>query len=321
MTVAEAFRQARIQAARHMAASDAAVLRWGETTITEIVMARAAAAITVVPFTQHAEALGGADWVWWWVDGSAAYGMLVQAKRLTKTAQSWRFDFDYPNGSGTQRRNLRRTAAILGLLPAYAVYLGTGDYRGWQRCSSSHRSGRCIACVQRTVSLMPALLAEPLVVNDAPSTYERSVALEDVQTASPRSALLIPALRQQMSAELEGFLTTPQGGVRAVTRSMMDRVLRVRYGAFSAVSADAEARTQVGPRDSLGQVFQDVPRDRGHWELNYFDHVLGPLVHAPPAYVLEIMTSDYSVQHLADEMPDSVAGVVVVRLDGLQNDR
>ncbi len=83
ISVEAAFRSARIHSARHMEASEKAHLRWGEVAITEILMSRAAQGVTVVPFTQRAEGLSGADWVWWWIDQGAAYGMLVQAKRVS----------------------------------------------------------------------------------------------------------------------------------------------------------------------------------------------------------------------------------------------
>lgn len=44
----DAFRWARIYAVRHMAACEQAGLRWGETSITEIVTAQASWAVTVV---------------------------------------------------------------------------------------------------------------------------------------------------------------------------------------------------------------------------------------------------------------------------------
>lgn len=148
--VDEAFRWARIHAVRHMSACEDADLRWGETSITEIVTSRAAKAVTVVPFTQRAEALSGADWIWWWVDGRGAYGMLVQAKRVTVSWSKWKFDFSYPNGTGSQRSALMSSSAALGLLPVYALYLGTGDYRDWEPCPDGHRSGRCLYCVKRS---------------------------------------------------------------------------------------------------------------------------------------------------------------------------
>lgn len=312
--VDDAFRWARIHSVRHMAACEQADLRWGETSVTEIVTARAATAVTVVPFTQQAEALSGADWIWWWVDSRGAYGMLVQAKRVTISGGKWKFGFAYPNGTGAQRSALMSAASRLGLLPAYALYLGTGDYRSWERCSGIHQTGRCLQCVKRSVSLMPALLAEALVVDDAASTYQRSAALEDLWSPTPTGALLIPALKNQMAPALLNFLTTRQHGTLAVTRSMIDRVLHARYGQFSAVPiADADVR-QHGEHDRLGPIFRNVPEDTGHWGLNYLDHVLSPLLHTPPSYVLEILSGEFVEDSLVPEIPDNVAGVVVVRL-------
>lgn len=315
--VDDAFRRARIQAVQHMVACQQAGLRWGEPSITEIVMAHAARAVTVVPFTQRAEALSGADWVWWWVDGAGAYGMLLQAKRMTVTLGKWNFDFGYraTGAASSQNEVLRSAAAVLDLLPVYALYLGTGDYRRWERCSTSHRSGRCLQCVKRSVSLMPALLAEALMVDDAVSTYERSVALEDLWTPPRSGALLIPVLQEQLEPELSEFLQQRQNGTRAVTRSMIDRVLRARAGAFSAAPTIAATARRSGDHDRLGRVFGDLPDDTGHWGLNYFDHTLNPLRHAPPSYVLEAMSGDFNEDRLASDMPDNVAGIGDCRAD------
>lgn len=314
--VKEAFRRARVRAVQHMAACERAGIRWSETSITEIVTSQAARAVTVVPFTQRAEALSGADWVWWWVDRAGGYGMLVQAKRVTVTAGTWDFDFGYTSkgAARTQREVLRSAAAALGLLPVYALHLGTGDYRVWERCSNAHRGRRCMQCVKRSVSLMPALLAESVVVNDAVSTYERSVALEDLLDPPESAPLISPVLEEQLAPELADFLTMRQDGTRAVTRAMIDRVLRARAGAFSAAPAIAAERSRPGDHDRLGPVFGDLPADAGHWGLNYFEHTLNPLREAPPDYVLEIISGDFMEDHLASAMPDNVAGVVVVQV-------
>lgn len=315
-TVEDAFESARIHALRHMSVCEYAGLRWSETSITEMVMAHASRAITVVPFTQRAEALSGADWVWWWVDGADAYGMLVQAKRVSVTEGRWRFDFGYEVASASrpQREVLRSAAAALELLPVYALYLGTGDYRRWERCPDGHQDGpACLQCAKRTISLMPALLAEEWIVSDAASTYERSVALEDLWTPPRAGALLIPTLATQIVPELLHFLEERQDGTRAVARSMIDRVLRARFGQFSAV-APSVASTHRGDHDELGPVFGDVPHDTGHWGLSYFEHTLHPLRHAPPDYVLEIAAGEFDEYHLAASMPDNVAGVAVVRV-------
>lgn len=315
-TVDDAFRWARIHAVRHMAACDEANLRWGETAITEVVTSRAAKAVTVVPFTQRAEALSGADWIWWWVDARGAYGMLVQAKRVTVTWSKWKFDFSYPRSTGSQRSNLMSTSAHLGLLPVYALYLGTGAYRSWEPCPDGHVSGRCLQCVKRSVSLMPALLANELLMDNSSTTYEQSVALEDLWLPSKSGALIIPAIRDEMDPELAEFLTTPQDGTRAVTRAMTDRILRARFGAFGAATAGEVSIRRDGSHDRLGPVFDRVPDDTGHWDTRYFEHALSPLLHAPPGYVLEIMSGDFVEDSLAAEFPDNVAGVAVVQLPG-----
>lgn len=314
VSVDHAFRWARIHAVRHMAACENANLRWSETSITDAVISQAAKAVTVVPFTQRAEALSGADWVWWWLDSYGAYGMLVQAKRVAINGDDWKFDFNYPRGSGTQRSSLMAAADAMDLLPVYALYLGTGDYRGWTPCPDGHQSGRCLQCVKRSVSLMPALLAEVTMVNDSTTSYERSVALEDLWNPSPTGALIIPALQTQMAPDLEKFLTTQQDGVLGVTRSMIDQVLRVRYGEFGIVPEPATDVRPTGERDELGPVFGELPDDSGHWAVNYFEHALTPLRNVPPAYVLEIISGDVNEDRLSAEMPDNIAGVVVADL-------
>lgn len=297
-----------------MAECERARLRWGETTISEIVMSRAATAVNVVPFSQQAEAVSGADWIWWWVDENSAYGMLVQAKRLTVNRGRWNFDFGYRSSAGSQRSNLRATAERLNLIPMYALYLGTGDYRNWERCPDRHRRARCLSCVKRSVSLMPALLADQMIVVDSTTTYERSVALEELWVPGPTGRMLIPALSRQVDPDLANFLLAPQMGTRAVARNTIERVLRVREGQFGTVSASAPSAARDGGHDGLGPVFRKLPTDVGHWGIPYFEHVLDPLRHVPPGYVLGIESGEFDTDELAWDIPDGVAGVVVVRL-------
>lgn len=263
--VKQALRQARIHAARHMKASEQADLSWSEHAITEIVIAHAAREVHVVSFTQPAESVSGADWVWWWVDGKSAYGMIVQAKRATVRGGKWTFDFGYLAGSAKQeQRNLLiSTARQLELMPVYSLYLGTGDYRMWERCSNDHRPGRCLSCVKRTVSLMPALLADESYVKSAKTTYDRSVAMEELWTLSPAGAMLIPELEDELPADLSDFLRKRQNGTRAVTRAMIDRMLKVRLGQLEVALASVSS-VYSGQHDELGRVFKDVPDDTGH---------------------------------------------------------
>lgn len=312
LTIKGGFENARRQSVQHMTACDRAGLRWSETAISEIVTSRAARAATVVPFSQRAEAVSGADWVWWWVDETAAYGMLVQAKRLKITAGRWKFSFGYRNE--WQRSRLMSVSESLGLVPVYALYLGTGSYRSWDPCPDDHQPRRCIACVKRSVSLMPALLADGIYVVDAASTYARSIALEELWTPSATRTRLIPLLWSQVAPEFLEYLNTPQSGARAVSRSMIDRVLTVRAGQFGAATASTRSPSNVGDHDELGPVFQGLPSDSGHFGTPYLDHVLHPLQHAPPGYVMDIVAGTADPDRLAEEMPESVSGIVVVRL-------
>lgn len=313
--IEKSFRKARIDSNRHMAACERAMIQWAETSITEIVISRAADAVTVRAFTQPAEAISGADWIWWWIDSTSAYGMLVQAKRLTVGSNKWKFDFDYPDGAGVQRAQLMSAAETLGLTPVYALYLGTRSYRKWKRCSELHGGRRCMSCAKRSLSMMPAVLADPVFRKDSSDTYGRSVALEELWTpATNAGSFLGFALGKELPADLVDFLSTPQTGVRAVSKAMIERALRIRMGQFGRISAPARSAPPSGGHDRLGPVFPNLPTDSGHWGLPYFKQILAPLQHVPPDYVLELNASDSDTDVVASRMPENVAGIVIVHL-------
>ncbi|MGW4369803.1 hypothetical protein ACWEKT_29560 [Nocardia takedensis] len=145
------------------------------------------------------------------------------------------------------------------------------------------------------------------------STYERSVALEEVWTGSPAGAPLIPTLGKQVGADLREFLQTRQDGTRAVTRSMIDRVLTARVGQMYSTP------TTVRPErhhdfDTFDPIFGEIPGDTGHWGLRYFEHALNPLRNTLPAYAHRVMAGEFEEDRLASNLPSNVAGVVVVRV-------
>jgi hypothetical protein len=286
-----------------------------EETLTDLLLAEVASSIKVVPFTRFQEARLGADWLWWWIDGQGeAFGMLVQAKRLRIDSKRWKFDFEYK--TGVQKRGLLRAARRLGVPAAYSLYLGTSTYRWPASCGASHAKGMCNQCRKTTVSVMPALLGDSSFVLDGPSTYSRSVALEDLATRRLASGTalrhVIPGLRSKLDPGLRGFLSQPQWGPRRIAQELLDVVLLVRRGQLEAVLAVPESYETLAP------VFGALPADRGHFGEPYFPHILNGLRPAAPRYVLDAEYADGAIDppsELSSDSEANVAGVVVVRLD------
>ena len=287
-----------------MAACEESGLQWTEEPVTEILLSRAAPEISFATFTRNQESEVGADWLWWWVaaDGEA-YGMLVQAKRLYVNGSRWSFKFDH--NSGEQRRALFGAALALDVAPAYSLYLGTQRYRGSADCGRvSHEAEDCVDCALLAISLMPANLAVSHLVTDAHDTYSQSVPLEAAFDNAEKQSAWLGAINADLTPELREFLQTPQSGVRAIARSLVDRVLQVRQGQFSK---NVEAAI---PTERLGAIFPELPGDRGHFGSPYMPLLLRGLVHAPPDYVIAMIAGE----PLGEAPAENIAGVVLARV-------
>lgn len=281
-------------------------MSWMEEPVTEILLSRTAPQVRFATFTRMQESKVGADWIWWWVAPSGeSFGMLVQAKRLNVQGDTWSFKFDHNNGA--QRRALFEAAAALEIAPIYSLYLGTQRYRGDASCGlESHTTQDCGNCSVLAVSLMPAVLAERALVADAYSTYERSVALEKAFDNAQTQSAWLGAINADLTDDVRAFLNEPQVEVRAIARSLVDRVLAVRQGQFS------KNVEQMVLSEHLGRVLPDLPGDRGHFPEPYLPLMLRGLVHAPPDYVIAMMAGDA----LGEPPAESVAGVVLTQLSG-----
>ncbi len=285
----------------HMAACEASGLQWTEEPVTEILLSRTSPQVRFVTFTRRQEAQVGADWLWWWVaPNGESFGIVVQAKRLYVQKDNWSFKFNH--NAGQQRRALFEAAEALEVAPVYGLYLGTQRYRAAASCGAqSHAPAYCEVCAMRAVSVMPALLAEKHLVVDAASTYERSLALESAFDNAEEQSAWLGAINADLTPDVRAFLTTPQAGVRAIARSLVDRVLLVRGGQFSR-NVEGMIRTE-----QLGRVFLDLPGDRGHFAAPYLPLMLRGLVHSPPDYVLSIIAGDA----LGAPPADNIAGVAL----------
>lgn len=304
--VRAALARGRAACLEHMAACEDNGLQWTEEPVTEILLSRTAPQVRFATFTRNQEAEVGADWLWWWVASTGeSFGMLVQAKRLYVDGSRWSFKFDHK--AGAQRRALFDAARALDVAPVYTLYLGTQRYRAPAPCGAeSHALKECDSCVALAVSVMPAIIAEKELIADAGSTYWRCVALETAfNNAETQSAWMGP-INADLTDEVRAFLTTPQVGVRAVARSLVDRVLAVRAMQFSK---NVEELVRI---ETLGTVFPDLPGDYGHFGSPYLPTILRGLVHAPPDYVAAMIAGEA----LGEAPAANVAGVALVLVGG-----
>lgn len=99
--------------------------------------------------------------------------------------------------------------------------------------------------------------------------------MEAVFGHAEKQSTLVRPLYADLPNDLRAFLTTPQEGVRAIARSLVDRVIEVRQG---QLSAHVEKMVHM---ERLGRVFANLPEDRGHFGTPYMPLMLRGLVHSP----------------------------------------
>lgn len=346
-SIEDAFRSARIEAVEHMSKMETIAQNWGETTITDILIAEVASAVVVHKFNQHDEAHTGSDWIWWWVDDFYSYGMLVQAKRVTiEERGGWKFDFGYQSGKEkvSQRDMLIKAANTLGLLPVYGLYLGTGHYRRWESCGVSHTGKNCQSCDQRSISLMPACVALERKIVDAATTYCGSKPLETVTSSMPLSPTSL--LEGRVPPELATLLQKMQSGVLTVVQNMasvvaerdmiVDRILdtlkeleREEIGEMKLIQRQDYRLNKIAPEyaDHFSRIFGSHPSTiSANHRNNDLNQFFNPLSKKPPEYVRNLQKILH-VPHFEDKlrdlvdydfnvmaMPENIAGTVVIEL-------
>ncbi|HVF03771.1 MAG TPA: hypothetical protein VNA20_02930 [Frankiaceae bacterium] len=293
----------RTAAETHMSGCERDGSAWQEETVSEILWQAARPHVMYADFTKRQEGLVGADWLWWWVEGSGeAFGMLIQAKRLHRVGGRWTVGFRDKNGQ--QMGDLFRTADLFQVPAAYVVYLGGQGFRANWSCGAGHATD-CPACARRSVSVLTALQAElagPSPADGAAAVLNDAVALEDLAGRNPDG----PVFDVNLSAapdDLKRFLLQGQTGARAVARTVFAGVAADRARGFSAA---AETRVDI----ASDAIFSALPDDTGHFREAYFPHVLRGLRHSPPGYVLDALAEAPTTPDIAGH----VAGVVVLRI-------
>lgn len=295
--------------ADHTDAMAAAGAAWREETITELVIRSAFPEVKYADFNKNEEGAVGADWLWWWVfpDGTS-FGALVQAKNLTFT-DAGTPKVQYKHAGGDQLRNLLIASDILEVPAMYAIYFGGPGHRGAWPCKEGEPPG-CGYCIQRAVTMVPAML----FTGDLTPTYaaERAadcgIPLERL-TGAERWWHRGILGRLRLTRDLEEFLTEPQRGARAVARDLFGIVTARRVCEFSLIEESAPpAPYDADDTITSDRLFTDLPDDKTHNGIEYFEHMLRGLRRTPPGYVLDILndiTPDVDLDH-------PLAGIVVV---------
>lgn len=253
-----------------------------ETTISEILLGVTAELVRYVKFNQNEEGAGiGADWIWWWIDEltGEAFGAIVQAKRLKKSKHGWIIDFRYK--AGMQRQDLLATADLFSVVPLYALYLGTNDYRAGAFCRAVTHAHECLLCRMSTLAAVPALLTTAGgggERDEVAMAMTHHMSLEELVSPDLNPASLWNIDLSEATDDFKTFMTAPQAGSRAIAKNILRRIVDVRSGAFSGRESALMTLESTA-------VFPGIPADRGHFGLPYMHHVLRGLLTEAPDYV------------------------------------
>jgi hypothetical protein len=279
--VLEAFTRIRVAAETHMDQRDTDGLGWSEETVTEVCSHRGLPVVNVIPFNRAQEGCAiGADYLWWFLDetSSACFGMLVQAKRITRAGR-WKVDIRHKQGR--QLTDLLATARQLEVPAMYGVYTGGLVLRADMPCFHDQAPG-CVGCRRMAISMISAyqladVWASPTTTADLVLTH--GIPLENLVDPDLVTGTVVDVnLSEIQPSQLRDFLLLDQDGPVEVAKRIFRAVCEHRARGFSA--ATAEPITIPG-----APLFPEVPDDTGHFPGPYYRHFMQGLRASPPPYV------------------------------------
>lgn len=170
--------------------------------------------------------------------------------------------------------------------------------------SSTFTSDTLDRCHRSAVCGLPALIASQLVtftMFDSPGqtaidAYQHGFPLEDLADTSLGRPFVDDRNLHHIDGELLEFLSQPQGLPRDIAKKIFGMVSRMRSGQFGLAISEHQRV------DEDAVLFGDIPADRGHFGVPYFDHVLRGLRRQPPDYL--VATAD------GEEPPPWLSGLV-----------
>lgn len=302
-----AFGRVRSAAEQHMDDRDRTGLGWVEETVTDVAVHKGIPEVRVVQFNRQQEGGGiGADYLWWWLDQTSdeCFGMLVQAKRLHRTANKWTVDISHRDGK--QLGDLRRTANDFQVPAMFAIYTGGRLFRSDLPCFHD-KDPDCLSCRRMAISIISAYqlwASWESPVDTAAMVLNDAIPLENlVDPAFGAGRVYDLNLNSIGSTDLRSFLLHDQQGPREIAKRIFAAVARQRATSFSAVMAEPMAIVSE-------PIFPTVPQDTGHYPSSYFEHFLRGLRTSPPSYVRDIQQN----RPPPLEVSSRVAGLVLISI-------
>lgn len=285
-----------------------------EETLTQLLLARCHPEAISRVFTRQEESRHtGADWMWWFTDGTEWFGVLVQAKRGRLIRDTLSYDFDYtPSPTirrpspAPQRQLLLDAARTLGVPAIYVLYNSGVIRRGATGAACCSPPGRELPATRLGVSWLPALLVD----------YWVTFGVDWEPKMRPLDCIGCPLVR---SGFRPGFVRVVSGAAWGAIQSLFrdpDPTAGRRLAAAMLLQiAEARVLGQFRTARDIEQielleedrVFQVVPDDQGHLSERYFEHVLRGLRTRPPTYV----------ERLLDGAPFEQAGPEAELLQGV----
>ena len=131
-TLCQTFQRLANETWEHIEAAEQVGMAWSEETNTEALLLelcrKHSNEVLVSAFTKRREASIGADWEWWFV-GTSAYGMRVQAKRISLPKETFgHLRYRAKWSTQDQMTTLIRMVRLHHLTPAYCFYVASRAY-------------------------------------------------------------------------------------------------------------------------------------------------------------------------------------------------
>lgn len=253
----------------------------GEETLTDVLLVECGDTVRYAKFNKPQEGRTGADWLWWFVDGTSGecFGMLVQAKCLHKEPNDrWSIDLAYGKPRGKQVESLLAAAERFQVPACYVLYCGDDQHRDGFACD--HGGVGCRSCREKSVAVLAGPIAGRLVQHELnqkrlDNWNPKWGAEPGVRMSIPLERIVDRRMKQGLAAfgvmptELAIQIAEPANDARSIASFIFGQLVAHRMTMFERVSHEGLDRTiESGPD---GRVFSEetLANQAQSFELEY----------------------------------------------------